>query len=209
MIIRIFRGVMLLAILSTTGATAQTNEAAPEQPPEGRLLKHSFRDYTLLFLAPSEEPWQASWNDPGQMAIIQNPTNGVVITCQYLKFPLDPALRQAAGDRDAFLDIALRKYCAAVFALGADADVAAQPVKTESRSLGGHYFRYAPVWGRDRNGVSRRGCFYIMLRGPAEKPSYDGETLILTTGYPDLIAPDEERRALKTFDVLLQNASFY
>jgi hypothetical protein len=194
---------MWTAVLSCAGALAQTttNEGA-------RLVKRAFRDYTIMLLAKPDEPWQASWNDKGQMGILTNPSNNVVITCQFLKFPADPALQQAKGDRDQFMDIALRKYCIVQFSRSDDREIMGQPVTIESRTLADHYFRYCPIVGRDGTG-NRRGFFYIMLRGPANRPQYTGDTLILTIGYPELIAPAEERQALKTFDIMLQNISFY
>src|SRR2546428_13860333 len=81
--------------------------AQPNSAPESRmrLLARRFQDYTILLAAPPEEPWRASWNDQGQMALFENTTNGVVISSQYLKFPPDVALDEAAGDRDKYLDI--------------------------------------------------------------------------------------------------------
>src|SRR2546423_1508923 len=50
---------------------AQTNE-----PQAGmRSLARQFADYTILLAAAPDEPWRASWNDPGQMAMFENPTN--------------------------------------------------------------------------------------------------------------------------------------
>jgi hypothetical protein len=172
------------------------------------VLKRAFRDYVILLYAAAAEPWSASWNDAGQMARFTNPTNGVTITSQFLQMPMDPALIQAAGDRDRFMDLALRKYCAALFGLTRDADISNQPIEIHSRTLGDHYFRYCEVWGRDREGRRRPGFFYIMLRGRAERPKFNGDSLILTIGYPELIDPKDQRAALKTFEVMLQNISF-
>ena len=218
-------GAVLIGVAVATGAAAwaQTNQTPAaatststvestqaQSPPEaGQLIRRVFRDYTIMLVVKADEPWQGSWNDPGEMGVISNPSNNVVITCQFLKFPLDPALEMAAGNRDQFMDIALRKYCATVFTLNKDPEIASQPVNLDSRTLGDHYFRYCPIWGRDRTGGRRRGFFYIMLRGSPNRPQYTGDTLILTIGYPDLIASADEQRALKTFDIALQNVSFY
>jgi hypothetical protein len=191
------------AILPVLPVPAQTNTI-----PATRLLKRTFSDYTVLFLVPAEEPWRASWNDRAQMSIFENPTNHVVITTQYLKFPLDGALREAAGNRDAFMDVALRQYCAVQLERSGDSLIRSQFIKLQSRQLGEHYFRYCPIIGRDARG-GRRGFFYVMLRGAADKPQFAGDTLIFTIGFPDLIEPEDERRALKVFDVMLQNASFF
>ena len=131
-----------------------------------------------------------------------------VITTQFLKFPLDAALEEAAGNRDAFMDVALRRYCAVQLERSGDPLIRSQFIKLQSRQLGEHYFRYCPIIGRDAQG-GRRGFFYILLRGPADKPQFTGDTLIFTIGFPDLIEPDAERRALKAFEVLLQNVSFF
>jgi hypothetical protein len=204
-------GSTLLCAALLSGATllAQTNSAPPGATNEtARVIKRAFRDYTFVLLTKPDEPWQTSWNDAGQMGVLSNPSNNAVITCQFLKFPVDPALQEAVGHRDEFMDAALRKYCATVFALSKDPDLASQPVNIVSRTLGDHYFRYCPILGRDRNG-RREGFFYIMLRGPANRPDFTGDSLILTIGFPELIAPEDQRRALKTFDILLQNISFY
>jgi hypothetical protein len=198
------RPLLLLSILVAVAAHAQTNQPQPG----GRLLARRFPDYTIMLPAEPHEAWVASWNDAGQMAVFTNPSNGVVITSQYLKFPHDPALAQAVGNRDRYMDLALRKYCAVQFARSQDPAVMNQPVQIESRTLGKHYFRCCPIWGYGRGGERREGFFCIMLRGPAEKPRFEGETLILTIGYPELIAPGERERVLKTFDVVLQNLSF-
>ena len=92
------------ATLPVLAASAQTNTNLAT-----RLLKRAFTDYTVLFLAPGEEPWRASWNDRAQMSIFENPTNRVVITTQYLKFPMDVALDGAADNRDAFAQIRNRQ----------------------------------------------------------------------------------------------------
>lgn len=201
--------------LTSSPLPGQTNDPpsvaadnpAPTEP--GRLLARRFQDYTIMLLAEPGEPWLASWNDPGQMAIFSNPTNGVVITTQFLQFPPDPSMSEAAGDRDRYMDIALSKYCAAVFALSSDPQIGAQPLRIQGRTLGEHYFRFTPIWGRARDGGRRDGFFYLMLRGPMTRPRFSGETLILTIGWPETIAPDQRERALKTFDILLQNLSFY
>ena len=188
-----------------TNAAPQSEESALT----GRLLSRHFTDYTIMLLTPENEPWLASWNDIGQMAIISNSTNGVVITSQFLKFPLDHALTQAVGNRDRFMSLALRQYCAVTFARSDEPEIMSQPLNIQSRQLGDHYFRFCPIWGKERTGGRRDGFFYLMLRGPAEKPRFTGETLILTIGYPELIAPREREQALKAFDVMLQNLSFY
>jgi hypothetical protein len=189
---------------------APTNEATEtlSSEPLGRLLGRRFRDYTIILFAPTNEVWETFWNDPQQMARFENPTNGVMITSQFMQFPTDPALQQAVGDRDRYLDLALRKYCAALFSLTRDPEIAAQPVATQGRRLGDHYFRFCPMWARDRTGAKRLGYVYLMLRGRQEKPKFTGEMLLLTIGYPELLAPSDEKRARDLFDVLLQNLSF-
>lgn len=200
---------LCVAILSSLTASAQTNSEPPAATNEtARVIRRAFRDYTFLVLTKSDESWQVTWNDAGQMGVLTNPSNDVVITSQFLKFPMDSTLQEAVGHRDEFMDAALRKYCATVFALSKDPDLASQPVNIVSRTLADHYLRYCPVLGRDRNG-RREGFFYIMLRGPANHPDFTGDSLILTVGFPELIAPADQRRALKTFDILLQNISFY
>jgi len=204
---------VLLALLPAAGAPGQTNPppastnaAAP--PAGGRLLRRAFADYTVILLATAEEPWRASWNDDAQTAVFENPAQRAVITSQYLKFPLDLTLKEAAGQRDAFLDNALRKYCAIQLARSGDPALISQPIRIEGRTLGGHYYRICRVMGRDSRGA-RRGFFCMTLRGPADDPDYSGDTLVLTLGYPDSIPPGEEQRARRTFDVVLQNVSFY
>ena len=141
------------------------------------------------------------------MAMFENPTNSVVITSQYLKFPPDVAIEEAAGNRDAYLDTALRKYCAVQLARSGDFMVRTQEIKIDGRTLGNNYFRYCPILGHDRRGP-RRGYFYILLRGVTRTPRFDGETLIFTIGYSESLPAEEERRVLKTFEILLQNVSF-
>lgn len=188
--------------------SAQTGMTAAGTEPQGRLLGQKFRDYTVVLLAPTEEPWQAFYNDAQQMARYENPTNGAMITSQFMQFPADRALDEAAGDRDRYLGLALRKYCAALFGLARDAEMAAQPIETKGRQAGDHYFRYCSMWGRDRNGDKRLGAVYLMLRGRVEKPKFTGEMLLLAIGYPELTTASEEKRMMSTFDVLLQNLSF-
>jgi hypothetical protein len=191
---------------SATSTSPATSAAGTE--PQGRLLGQKFRDYTIVLLAPTAEPWQAFYNDAQQMARYENPTNGAMITSQFIQFPADRALEATAGDRDRYLDLALRKYCAALFSLARDPEMAAQPIETKGRQVGDHYFRYCSMWGRDRNGGRRLGAVYLMLRGRAEKPKFTGEILLLTIGYPELTTATEEKRMMGTFDVLLQNLSF-
>src|SRR5205809_133677 len=73
-----FAGRLLCASL----VSAQTDELLGGM----RLLARQFSDCTILPAAGPDEPWRASWNDPGQMATFENPTSNVVITSQYLKF---------------------------------------------------------------------------------------------------------------------------
>jgi hypothetical protein len=196
----------ILVAQTTAPAPASTNAVARETV--GRLLRRTFTDYTVMLFAPAGEPWRASWNDTAQTAILENPAERVVITAQYLKFPLDLTLREASGNRDAFLDNALRKYCAIELARSKDPAIISQPIQIQSRTLGSHYYRSCQVRGRDTKGA-RRGLFCLTLRGPADNPDYTGDTLVLTMGFPDSIPPDEEQRARQTFDIVLQNISFY
>lgn len=200
-------GIAMLLMMAAAQAETPVPPATDAEP-QGRLLGKSFRDFTVVMFAKNEEPWVAFWNEPQQMARFENPTNGVTITAQYFPFPMDTALQRAAGDRDRFLDLALRKYCAALFSVTRDAEISTQPIDAKSRTVGDHYFRYCAMWARDRAGNKRNGYIYLMLRGRAEKPKFTGEMLLLTIGYPELIAPSEEKAALAAFDVILQNLSF-
>jgi len=202
-------GIALWLLAASTVGGEETNPPAAEAEAQGRLLGKSFRDYTVVMFARNEEPWVAFWSEPQQMARFENPTNGVTITAQYFPFPADAALQRAAGDRDRYLDLALRKYCAALFSVTRDTEISAQPIDAKSRVVGDHYFRYCAMWARDRAGNKRNGQIYLMLRGRAEKPKFNGEMLLLTIGYPELIAPSEEKKALAAFDVILQNLSFF
>ncbi len=203
-----------LALLSGAFAAGQTNAPAPAstntvvRDAGGRLFKRTFADYTVMLFAPAGELWRASWNDTAQTAVLEEPTQRVVITTQYLKFPLDLTLKESSGHRDAFLDNALRKYCAIQLARSGDPAIISQPIHIQSRPLGSHYYRYCQVTGRDKKGP-RRGLFCMALRGPADNPEFTGDTLVLTVGFPDSIPPNEEQRALKIFDIVLQNISFY
>ena len=127
----------MILLLACASAMAQTNE------PQGgmRLLARRFSDYTILLAAAPGEPWNANWNDEGQMAVFNNPTNNSVITSQYIKYPADMALAEAAGDRDRYLDVALRKYCAVQLARSGDLIVRTQEIKIEGRLFGNNYYR--------------------------------------------------------------------
>jgi hypothetical protein len=215
---RALAGTALTLLISTIvfaqmAMTSQASSAtSPSQTPgievRGRLLKRTFTDYTVMLFAPTGEPWLASWNDADQIAVFENPTNRAVITAQYLKFPLDLTLKAAAGNRDAFMDNALRKYCAVQLARSHDSAIASQPIDIQGRTTGDHFFRFCQITGRDQNG-GRHGFFFILLRGSASNPEFNGDTLVLTIGFPNGIADAQRQSALKVFDIVLQNISFY
>jgi len=195
---------------SPTGPASIGTDFPPTPGPEerGRLLKRVFTDYTVMLFAPAGRPWLASWNDGDQIAIFENPMNHVVITAQYLKFPLDLTLKVAAGNRDAFMDNALRKYCAIQLTRSRDPAIASQPMVIQGRTVGDHFFRFCQITRRDQEG-GRHGLFYILLRGPVNHLEFSGDTWVLTIGFPNGISDSQRQDALKVFDIVLQNISFF
>ncbi|MCX7914913.1 MAG: hypothetical protein N3A53_01240 [Verrucomicrobiae bacterium] len=186
-------------------ATAEPPASVPR--PGQRLFQREFARYTVLLLTPLDQPWQACWNDAAQMAVFRHATNQVVMTTQFLQFPLDADLRAAVGDRSRFLDLALRKYCALQPARSPDPAVQRQPLRFGERQIGRHFFRYVSLRGHDALGP-RRGYFYLMLRGTAEQPKFTGDALVCTLGYPESLPADEVKSMHQLFDLLLQNLSF-
>jgi hypothetical protein len=141
------------------------------------------------------------------MAVFRKAAHDVVITAQFLRFPLDAELKAAQGDRSRFSDLALRKYCAIQLARSNDPAIMQQPLRFQEQQIGDHYFRYVAIKGSDRNG-KRRGYFYLMLRGPANNPRFTGDALVCTLGYPDAVTAETSDRARRLFEVMLQNISF-
>lgn len=47
-----------------------------------------------------------------------------------------------------------------------------------------------------------------MLRGTADQPKFNGDTLVCTLGYPESLLETEVESLHRLFDVLLQNLSF-
>lgn len=198
---------VLVAVQPVTVCGSEEVIPAPAPAVGQRLFQREFSSYTVMLLTPLDQPWQAWWNDAAQMAVFRHATNQAVITTQFLQFPLDADLQAAVGDRSRFLELALRKYCALQLARSPDPAIQRQPLRFGERQLGRHFFRYVSLRGHDAGGP-RRGFFYLMLRGTADQPKFNGDTLVCTLGYPESLPETEIESLHRLFDVLLQNLSF-